>query len=116
LKTKVNNKKQSKVVHSHNERIDIYQSFYNLTREEAESALILLEENLPSKGTKGYTEQIIAMATRDSLNVSSQVIRLVKMGVTKNPTIFNYLLNFAADKKVQAEAAARKLKETLKSN
>jgi len=96
-------------MHSHKLRIENFKKYYNLTAEEAESAIELLDEHLPH----GYTEDVVALALRNEVNVSSNSVRLIKGGHYKNTKIFDYILEFAAESKANEIAAHKSIKKTL---
>lgn len=96
-------------VHSHNNRVAAFCEYYNLTEEEAKSAVELLDEYLGY----GYTAEVLVLALRDKMDVSSQSIRLIKSGAYKNELVFQYLIEVAADNKANGVAAQSKIKQKL---
>lgn len=109
LETNIPQKTEPKNMHSHNVRIKNFKKYYKLTQEEAISAIELLDEYLPH----GYSEDIVAMAFQNKINITSQSVRSIKGGHYKNTTVFNYILNFAAEKKANEIAAHNSFKKIL---
>tara|TARA_R100000963_G_C4592365_1_gene69098 strand:+ start:76 stop:417 length:342 start_codon:yes stop_codon:yes gene_type:complete len=97
-------------VQMHKERIDAFCNNYSLTEEEALSAIELLDGYLGY----GYAQEIVSLALKNEIQVSRQVVRKVKLGHTKNPKIFNLLLEYAAEEKAEG-VAARKILEANKA-
>lgn len=92
---------------THKERMNSFIEFYNLTAKEANAAINLLDKNLK----RGYTLQ--ALEHFGTEKTTRQVIRLVKTGSTRNPEIFNFLLDLAIQKESSAVAAQKEIKEKL---
>ncbi len=109
METNLNKKQKQKDSHSYNKRLKTFQTNYNLTKEEAISAITLLDEYLPY----GYTQGIVLMASKNKMNVTKQVVRLVKFGKTKNTILFNYLIKFASENKANEMTVRRKIKDGL---
>ena len=96
-------------MHSHNLRIESFKKNYNLSEEEAKSAIELLDNFLPH----GYSEQIIVLALRNKENITANSVRLIKAGNYKNARVFKYLIEFAAEKKAIELAAHVDIKKTI---
>ena len=96
-------------VQIHNARVLSFCEYYGLTEEEAISAIDLLDNHL----RYGYTSEVIMLALRDKIQLTSQSIRLIKTGAYKNETVFKYLLEVAAENKADGVAAQRTIKEKL---
>ncbi len=109
FETNINEKSTPIDVQLHKERIEAFIANYNLTEEEAISAIILLDENLK----RNYTYEIVRLALQNEMQVSRQTVRLVKMGHTNNLKLFNYLIEFAAEVKANGVAARKTLKENV---
>lgn len=93
----------------HNQRIDNFKKFYNLSVEEANSATELLDKYLPH----GYSEDVVALALRNAVQVSSQSVRHIKAGNYKNTKVFDFIIEFAAENKANEIAAHNSLKENI---
>lgn len=93
----------------HNERLNAFCEFYELSIEEAESAIDLLDNNLGY----GYTSDVIALALRNESQITSQSIRLIKIGKYKNQKVFDFLLEVAATNKSEGNKAQNSIKEKL---
>tara|TARA_R100000306_G_C4366297_1_gene137801 strand:- start:809 stop:1144 length:336 start_codon:yes stop_codon:yes gene_type:complete len=109
LKTNLKKNSEQIDVQSHNARISAFCEFYNLTPEEAESAIDLLDNNLGY----GYTADVIALALRNETQITSQSIRLIKRGAYKNQTVFDFLLEVAATNKSDGKKAQNSIKQKL---
>jgi len=96
-------------MHSHNLRLENFKKYYNLSKEEATSAMNLLDHHLPH----GYSEDIVALALRNQVNVSSQSVRLIKGGHYKNTKVFEFIIEFAAERKANELAAHSSIKKNL---
>ncbi len=82
---------------------------YDLTAEEAGLATALMDDYL----YRGYSEEIRNRAAASGHSVTQQVVRLVKLGRTKNPIVFHLLLIYAAENKTATEDVQDKIKEQL---
>lgn len=106
--TNLNKKNKQNIVHVHKARVKSLCEFYDLTEDEALAAINMLDENLKY----GYTKEVMA-ELEENKNISKQVIRHVKAGTTKNPLLFNFLLDFAIKCKFGVVAAQKGIKEKL---
>ena len=93
----------------HKERVEAFCKNYGFTEEEAISAIELLDRYLGY----GYTHEIVSLAMRNEMQVSRQTVRLVKLGHTKNPKLFNLLLDFAVEAQAEGVAARQTIKESI---
>jgi hypothetical protein len=86
-------------------RIDAYKEHYKLTKREAVVAKTTLDEHLE----RGYTS-VVQDKLKSTGIVSSQTVRHVKNGSTKNILVFQALLNCAIESKTQKESLKNLLK------
>lgn len=112
MKTKVNKKKDDEKAHVYNRRVQDFMSHYDLTSQESEVAIALLDGHLPH----GYSEEIVTLAMQNDLRVTKQVVRLVKLGKTKNPVLFKLLLEFASQNKAREEDVTGQIKAHLSND
>ncbi len=103
----IKQKNTSLDVQLHKERINAFVRNYNLSEEEAISAIELMDSQLK----RGYTKQVVSLARKKKMLISRQTVRLVKMGHNNNQKLFKYLLELAAELKANEVAARKTLKE-----
>ena len=91
-------------MHSHKEKVNNYKEYYELTTAQAEKALKLFTHL-----RRGYSSEVVNMASKKGIEATSQEVRHVKMGYRKNPILFNMLVHLAQIEKANGVAAREKL-------
>ena len=109
MKTKVNKNGNDDDSSVYRRRVQYFQHNYQLTEEEAASAIALLDAYLPH----GYTRIIVQLAKEQGVIITKQVVRLVKLGKTNNPLLFHLLLEFASEQKASELDVRGKIKKNL---
>ena len=97
-------------MHLHNQRISNFSKYYNLSSKEASALIDLFDKYLGH----GYTEEIIALASKNNVDVSSQTVRHIRAGNYKNTLIFKFLTDFATSCKIKELAAQKEIKKNIK--
>lgn len=92
-------------MHLHKEKVKKYKEYYELTTAQAEKAIELFTHL-----RRGYSSEVVNMASKKGIEITSQAVRHIKMGERKNPIIFNFLVHLAQIEKANGVAAREKLK------
>lgn len=90
-------------------KIKVYKGHYELTTEEAISVVNLFDKYLPYN----YTEEIQRLAKDDERDFTSDYIRQVRSGRSKNQFIFQYLMQYASALKNASVAAKRAIQANM---
>lgn len=105
MSVKINKKIIAESDNETENKIASFMKHYNLTREEAISAIDLFDEYLTSK----YTYAVLEMVLNSHNHVRRPgTVRQIKMGIRKDTLVFNAMLKYAMDRKA-AELESKKL-------
>lgn len=109
METKVNKNEDDGNSDVQRRRLKNFQEHYLLTQEEAQSAVTLMDTYL----SRGYTKEIVAIALKNDIRVTRQIVRLVKLGKTKNLFLFGCLIEIASENKAKDVVTSGKIKKNL---